>query len=1238
MSRHQVRRLSEVRKCNFNWRIYALLPLTIPLLAQSVRISGKIDNARQVTLPYSVHRKAQVENDQGPVDPSTRLNYLTAAVAPTPKQQILLERLLAQQQDRSSPNFHRWLTPEQFGDRFGLNPTDYQAVAAWLTSQGFALEAPARARNWIAFSGTAAQIQNAFHTEIHRYLVNGEIHMANAGEVRIPEALKNVMSEIRGLNDFENASARIEPRYNTPLSTHQLAPDDWATIYDVKPLYQMGIDGTGQRIAILGRSDMDQGFVDSFRKMFGLPPTTVEQHLIGPDPGITNAAGEAALDVEWSGAIAPNATIVYVYSNNFNVAAQAAVDQNLAPVMSESAGTCEPDTTAALRSIAQQANAQGITWLASSGDSGGAGCDPHGFFGVTNNATFATGGLAVSIPASFPEVTAVGGTQFNEGSGQYWSAANNSSGGSALSYIPETVWDETGAGGLLASGGGRSIYFPKPAWQTGPGVPNDLTRDVPDISFSAAGNHDPYTVINANGLRATGGTSASSPSFAGVVALLNQYAMAQGWQTQPGLGNINPQLYRLAQNAPNLFHDIMQGDDLVPCAQSSPDCSTGTLGFGAGPGYDLATGLGSIDVYNLVTQWNSATVPSSVQLTATPATITVGDTLQLTATVTGAATVPTGTVTFTVGETTLAVGPLIATNGPALASITVNGPQIPAGSTIVKATYGGDNVYNGSTGVATMTVAPVGSHSRVLLSITPNPARAGQVVKVILREVNGVGTTVTGWTINGNDDSQFLLPDFGTTALSPGGELATSIQTVGSGAFPQTRVYVFTGRDADGQQWSQQFILTLSAPQSRPELSLSSVPAAVQQNPLADASCQWTHELIVQEQDGLAVQLKRFLANGADWTAQLQPLFGTTQLAPLGLLQAKICWPQSPSTVTYELDGVDQTGSPFTATVSTSFIGPPSNAGTLSLTSHPDNSTLDVNVAAGHSWSVSVLPSNSSTQWLSVNPSSGTGPQTVGVGTLVSTLAPEVLNATLVFQAADSIPQWIEQPITITVGGSSNMSIGGLANGASFQQSFAPGMIASVFGSNLAPSTQTAGSLPLPLTMAGVSATVNGVPAPLYYVSPTQLNIQIPYETGAGTAVLGVTSNGQAASSVFQVAASAPGIFTSSGALTPPSSGKPGDTLTLFITGEGDVSPPLSTGTSPFFATPLALLPRPMLPVTLTVGGIAANITFIGIPSGVAGVTQVNFVIPTNLSAGVQPVVVNVGTVASKAAQLTVTQ
>ena len=1177
----------------------------------------------------SLHPKAQPQYDQGPVDPSLKIGYITLMLKPSASQQSTLEQLLDQQQDRSSPNYHRWLTPQQFGDRFGLSSRDYAAVVSWVQSQGLHVEDHARARNWVAFSGSASQVATAFQTEIHRYLMNGEMHFANATVLRIPAALNNVVSGVRGLNDFWKKPGP-KPEFTTSSGVHQLAPADWATIYDVTPLYNMGIDGTGQRLVILGRSDMNQSYVDAFRRMFGLAPSQIEMHLIGPDPGVTNAAGEAALDLEWSGAIARNATIVYVYSNNFFDAAQAAVDQNLAPVMSLSFGTCEPEGIAGNRAIAQQANAQGITWLASSGDSGPAGCDPHGIFGSSQGGT-ASSGLAVSIPASFPEVTAMGGTEFNEGSGQYWSSSNSANGGSAISYIPEMVWNDTAAGGgLLASGGGASIYFSKPAWQTGPGVPDDNTRDIPDVSFNASGDHDGYMVVNANGQRVTGGTSASSPSFAGVIALLNQYVVTHGLQTQPGLGNINPDLYRLAQTTTNIFHDITQGNNIVPCAQGSPDCVMGSYGFAAGPGYDLATGLGSIDVFNLVTGWPAAN--SAVTVTASPSSISLGDRVQLTATVSGA-----GTVTFTTGRTILGVVPLIVSpaTGIGFATLTVTGPVLPVGTTTVLATYSGDSGVNGATGSTTVNVSPQSTGSAVTISISPNPAHAGQSVKLSLTEENGVGTTITGWTINGSDRSSLIVPDFGSASLPAYGTFSASFSTTPTQNIPAVRLYQFTGIDANGRTWSQQYTLTLVGT-SAPDMLLSGVPSpVVGQNRF----CQSSQQLLLEEQNGLAVQLTRFLVDGVDMTDQIQTLFGTTRLAPFGTLQATICGVGT----NYEIDGTTQIGEPVQATLASSSTGPPSNPGTLSASQNavvlaaPSGAstaaTIPVNLTGGN-LSVSVFPSNQTTSWLTTTAAA----QQVSLQASSAGLANGVYNATLILQATSAIPQVIEIPVVFEVGASSTMSIGGVSNGASFRQAFAPGMILSVFGTQLAQSTQLAASVPLPLALAGVSATVNGIAAPLYYVSPGQLNIQVPYETGAGPAVLGVNNNGQIASYIFTVAPSAPGIFTdSSGSLVPFSSGKPGDTLTLFVTGEGDVSPSLATGASPFTFTPLPLLPQPRFSLSVTVGGVTAAITFEGIPPGLAGVTQVNFVVPNNVASGVQTVVVTVGGVASVAVNLTVT-
>jgi uncharacterized protein (TIGR03437 family) len=196
-----------------------------------------------------------------------------------------------------------------------------------------------------------------------------------------------------------------------------------------------------------------------------------------------------------------------------------------------------------------------------------------------------------------------------------------------------------------------------------------------------------------------------------------------------------------------------------------------------------------------------------------------------------------------------------------------------------------------------------------------------------------------------------------------------------------------------------------------------------------------------------------------------------------------------------------------------------------------------------------------------------------------------------------------------------------------------------VFGTQLAAVTRAAAVLPLPLELAGVSATVNGVSAPLYYVSPGQINVQVPYETGTGLAVLGVNNNGQVASFPFTVAPAAPGLFTTTdGSLTPSATARQGQIAVAYITGDGDTTTFQITGASPPAGTATSKLPRPRLPVTVTVGGIAATVTFAGIPPGLAGISQVNFTVPVTAPLGVQPVVISVGGVRTQTGRLTVTQ
>lgn len=582
------------------------------LTAQPDRIPGAIDGSRVVDAPGVVHPLIRAGIDEGPAEASLPLDHMQLVAAPSPAQQAELDRLLAAQQDPASPQFRKWLTPEQYADRFGLSRSDLSKISAWLQAAGFQIKYTARARNWITFSGTAGQVEGAMHTTVHRYLVRGEQHWAIAADPQLPEGIAPLVGTLLGLNDFDpkpaGGAVMPSPADSSDVKNvgHTLAPGDLATIYDLNPLYQTGIDGTGESIVVVGETDPAAALSDTqtFRSKYGLSATTIQTVLGGSDPGVsTNSAvaQEAALDLEAAGAIARNAKLIYVYATSADVAAMYAIDQDLAPIVSESFGSCEtglPSSYAAsVRLTAQQGNTEGISWLASSGDSGSAGCDPKG-------RTLASEGLAVLFPSSIPEVTAVGGTEFNDGGGNYWAATNGPNGGSALSYIPEVAWNDsvygTGLATVFATGGGVSTLFAKPAWQKGPGVPNDGQRDVPDVALAGSLEHDQYDIVAYGVAGFSGGTSAATPVMAGILALLNEYTRSNG------LGNVNALLYPLSQTLPSAFHDITGGSNVVPCSAGSPACVSGKMGFNAGPGYDLTTGLGSVDAFNLVTGWNGA--------------------------------------------------------------------------------------------------------------------------------------------------------------------------------------------------------------------------------------------------------------------------------------------------------------------------------------------------------------------------------------------------------------------------------------------------------------------------------------------------------------------------------------------------------------------------------------------------------------------------------------------------------
>ncbi len=623
------------------------------------RISQAIDERETVVLHGNVRPLLRDAVDQGRMDGGTQLQ-ISMAFKRTTAQEGDLEKLLAEQLDPKSASYHKWLTPEQFADRFGLTQADVRSVTTWLQSQGLKLERVARSRTQIWFTGPVSKIETVFRTEMHNFQLNGEQHFANATELAVPAALSDVVLGFRNLDDF-HPKARVviqkvpdpgvKANFTSSVSgNHFLIPDDFATIYDVKPLYTAGFDGTGVTLVVVGQTALvstttpasPASDIDAFRAAAGLPARTASNFNITQVPSSGTAVvstadiGEASLDLEWSEAVAQGVTQNYVFvgntSSGLNVfdALHYAIDQNLAPVISISYGNCEATLGASnvqiIQGWAQQANAQGQTISAASGDFGAADCAP-------SSTLPASGGLAVDIPGALPYVTSIGGTEFSgdaagvENSAQtcaaattYWGpSCSLTSGGSALAYIPEITWNDTAAAGQLdGTGGGASIFFSKPSWQTGTGVPADGARDVPDVAFNASNGHDPYLLCSQgscvngfrraandpsspNGLTAAGGTSFGAPAFAGVVAILNQ-------KTGSRQGNVNPNLYAVAATTPNAFHDITTGNNIVPCGAGTPNCpTTGTLqyGFSAGAGYDQVTGLGTLDVNNLANAWSS---------------------------------------------------------------------------------------------------------------------------------------------------------------------------------------------------------------------------------------------------------------------------------------------------------------------------------------------------------------------------------------------------------------------------------------------------------------------------------------------------------------------------------------------------------------------------------------------------------------------------------------------------------
>ena len=486
-----------LRRLGFpSWLIALSLLAYSPQLAQAqgaspgarALITQAVDERNLTALRGNMRPEATAQNDRGAVADGLAMQHLLLQLRRAPEQEVALERYLDEVQDPTSANFHKWLTAEQFGQQFGVAQQDLDTLTRWLESHGFSVNLVYPNRMVIDFSGTAGQVREAFHTEIHNLEVRGERHIANIRDPQIPAALAPAITGIVSLHDFkpraQHEMHKVGANYtfNNPLSgpTYALVPADLATIYNLKPLFNAGYSGQGQTIAVIEDTNVfNTADWTKFRSKFGLSTYTsgtfTTSHpapLSGPNnctnPGVVAVNdGEAIIDAEWASAAAPSAAILLAScadtTTTFGglIALQNLINANGAPpaLVSISYGECETENgaaaNAAFSAAYQQAVLEGVSIFVSAGDSGAAACD--------NSVTEATHGIGANAFASTPYNVAVGGTDFSDtynGTNDiYWNSSNAANFGSALSYVPEIPWNDSCAGSLIANLFGSGISY-----------------------------------------------------------------------------------------------------------------------------------------------------------------------------------------------------------------------------------------------------------------------------------------------------------------------------------------------------------------------------------------------------------------------------------------------------------------------------------------------------------------------------------------------------------------------------------------------------------------------------------------------------------------------------------------------------------------------------------------------------------------------------------------------------------
>lgn len=766
------------------------------------RLSGDWHSGARVSIQSSGPVRKDATAMAAPA--GAKLERVLLLLEPTAAQKQALDAELANLQDPKSSQYHHWLAPAQFADAYANSAPDCASIVSWLQSEGFNVAALPSGRGWIEFSGTVAQLEHAFEARVVSLPAPGGARLALADSISIPAAFGPL---IHGLVSLDGTLAQAAVTTTQPVTlpaaefrtetsirnAEALTPTLTQQLLHLDALHASGATGVGETIAIAARSNVQPQDVAAFRASFGLPASPLSIAPDGADPGRNTDEAEALISASWTGAAAPGAQIVLVpaattaATDGLDLSLAAIVDQALTHTVTVGFSACEASLSEAHQAfyaaLYRQAAAEGIAVIAASGDSGASACHASGSEAAVNS------GYGVNALASTPWDTAVGVAAFAD-------AAPDTGMPSLAGWSPRNPAEPAYAGG-----GGESDVYPVPAWQPLPSSDSAAsghpTRRIPDIALptaldrglnpglafcmSAASNSEDCTVVRG------GGSAAAAALFAGVSAILAQKNGPQG--------NLTTTLYELTRQA-GVFNDVEQGSARLVCSAGSPGCdATGHIGFDAASGYDLATGLGSIDAQKLVTEWAKAaatgTGTTSVVLTVAPAA--QNNTYNPSAQITFSASVssltagstPTGTVTFsdaTSSGTITIGGAAVTVDSSGKASVTVNS-GLPVGGNNVTAQYSGDANYASSQSSPPFVVTI--SKSQTTPTISAPPAVAGGT------SFNATVTITAGTPAPGS------LPPTGSVTMAVDG-VATASSTLTTTGGVTTATFTLTAPTTSG--------------------------------------------------------------------------------------------------------------------------------------------------------------------------------------------------------------------------------------------------------------------------------------------------------------------------------------------------------------------------------------------------------------------------------------------------------